>query len=95
MKTGISLLALVLVAGCNTSTPFPSPSPFPGASVSANPYPRGSERFCREYALQTAANQYENQTDSGDDFGASGIARRSAELSGDRAYERCRAGRTG
>lgn len=94
MKTAASLLVLLLVAGCNTSTPFPDRSPIYGARVSANPNSRGSERFCREYARQTAGNQYEGLADAGEGFGSNSIARRRAEAAGGRAYERCRAGRT-
>lgn len=92
MKTIAALSVLLLAAGC--TTPYPERIPVEGATVSANPNPRGSDAFCREYARQTTANQYEGQTDAGEGFGSSSLELRRAELAGDRAYERCRAGRT-
>ncbi|UIJ71478.1 hypothetical protein [Aurantimonas sp. HBX-1] len=88
--TPILLGLLVGLAGCNTGTPYPNLSPIAGAQVSANPNPRGSEAYCRQYARQTAANQYENLVDRGEDeFGARALKRQSALADGDRAYQRC------
>ena len=78
------------------SAPYPNPSPIYGARVSANPHPRGSEGFCREYARQTAGNSYENNVDRGEDsFGVRVFTEQRARDEGDAAYRRCRAGRTG
>jgi hypothetical protein len=90
MKIHYPLLAALLLAGC--TTPYPNGSPIYGARVSGNPEPRGSDAFCRNYARQTAGNQYEgNRDEDGGNFFEAERARRA----GDRAYERCRAGRTG
>ncbi len=48
---------------------------------------------CENYAEQTARNTFENLTDSRDSLGAQLLTRNRAEQSGQRAYERCRAGR--
>ena len=93
--TPLLLGLLVGIAGCNTQTPYPNLSPIAGAQVSANPNPPGSEAFCRQYARQTAANQYENLVDRGEDgFGVRALNRQSASRNGERAYRRCLAGRT-
>ncbi len=93
--TPLLLGLLVGIAGCNTETPYPNLSPIAGARVSANPNPPGSEAFCRQYARQTAANQYEGQVDRRENgFGVRALTAQSAEADGERAYRRCLAGRT-
>ncbi|MBB4002540.1 MAG: hypothetical protein V7704_19865 [Aurantimonas endophytica] len=94
--TPLLLGLLVGLAGCNTETPYPNLSPIAGARVSANPNERGTPAFCRQYARQTAGNQYENLVDRGEDgFGVRALQRQSAIADGDRAYRNCLAGRTG
>ena len=93
MKVLLPLLATLLLAGCNT--PYPNGSPIYGARVSGNPAPRGSDAFCRNYARQTAGNQYEGNRDSDDSFGSNMFEAQRAKRAGDQAYARCRAGRTG
>lgn len=97
MKSIIPAVALLAFAGC--TTPYPPTGDLDalsvGGTVSANPYPRGSDAFCQDYAQKTARNRYESSVDRGDDgFGARGLARVEAEREGGRAYQRCRAGRT-
>ncbi|KAB0681914.1 hypothetical protein [Aureimonas leprariae] len=58
-----------------------------------NTAPRGSEEFCRTYAQQTAVSRIEAAR-NGNGGGANGFDRLRAEQEGDRAYERCRSGRT-
>ena len=98
MKVFLPLIAAGLLTAC--MTPYPGGTPYPGArlsgaSVSGNPHPRGSEAFCRNYARQTASNQYEGNRDSGDGFGSDMFAAQQARDAGALAYDRCRAGRTG
>ena len=93
MKLVLPFLAATLLTAC--TTPYPNGSPIFGARVSGNPHPRGSEEFCRNYARQTAGNEYEGNRDSDDSFGSNMFARERARQAGDRAYDRCRAGRTG
>lgn len=97
MRSILPCLLVALLAGCTNTVPdgtrYPSASPIYGARVSANPAPRGSEAFCRNYARQTAGNQYEGSRDSGDSIGSNLMARRQAEMAGERAYQRCLSGR--
>ena len=95
MRRFTPLLLIVSLAGCTSdgATRFPNTSPIYGARVSANPAPRGSEAFCRNYARQTAGNQFEGNRDSRDGIGSNLFARRQAELAGERAYRRCLSGR--
>ncbi|MCQ0989479.1 hypothetical protein [Jiella marina] len=90
MRWIIVALPLAALAGCNTATPYPNGSPIAGARVSANPYQPGTDRYCREYARQTAANDYQGRVDrSEDSFGARAIKAQSARRDGGRAYRRC------
>lgn len=90
MRWIVVALPLAALAGCNTATPYPNGTPITGARISANPYERGSESFCRQYARQTAANEYEARIDrSEDSFGARAITEQYARRDGDRAYRRC------
>lgn len=92
MKLLLPLLAAAMLAGC--TTPYPNGAPFYGAEVSGNAHPRGSEGFCRTYARQTAGNAYEGNRDSEDGFGRDLFTAEQARQAGERAYARCRAGRT-
>ncbi|MEN3792738.1 hypothetical protein [Fulvimarina sp. MAC3] len=83
-------IGLLMLAGCNTATPYPIANPIHGARVSANPYQPGTPEFCRQYARQTAANEYENRVDrSEDSYGARALTEIDARRDGARAYERC------
>lgn len=93
MRVLALILAALLPAGC--TTPYPDGTPIHGATVDANRAPRGSERFCRTYARQTAANAFEANRDSADRLGVDLIEAQRARDEGVRAYARCRAGRTG
>ncbi|MEX6507385.1 hypothetical protein [Jiella sp. M17.18] len=86
-------LLLAGLAGCQSDAPYANGSPFYDATISANPYPRGSEAFCQQYARQTAANYYDGQSDPGDSFGAQVFTEQRARTQGDAAYRRCRARR--
>ena len=97
MRHFAPIILLALLTGCtgDGSTRYPNTSPIYGARVSANSNPRGSEAFCRDYARQTAGNQYEGNRDSGDSIGANLFAREQAKAAGERAYRRCLSGRRG
>ncbi|RFC63583.1 hypothetical protein DYI37_11275 [Fulvimarina endophytica] len=87
-------LALLALGGCNSAAPYPLGSPIEGARISANPYPPGSPEFCRQYARQSAANQYETIVDRGEDgFGMRALKEHQARRDGARAYRRCIEGR--
>lgn len=69
--------------------PYANSTPFPGASISANPHPRGSQAYCRTYARQTAANAYDAQVDRSEGFGSRFLTENSARRDGEDAYQRC------
>ena len=84
------LLAVASLSACQASAPYPNGTPFPGAQVSANPYRPGTPEFCRQYARQTAANDYESRIDRSEDgFGARAISRDISRRDGRRAFRRC------
>ncbi|WP_102961065.1 hypothetical protein [Mangrovicella endophytica] len=95
MKWIVVAAGCALLAGCNT-TPYPNGTPIRGADLSANRHAGSRDDFCRNYARQTAANDYENRVDRGEDgFGERAIHRNQALRQGDRAYQRCIEGRRG
>ncbi|BDA84758.1 hypothetical protein Sa4125_23000 [Aureimonas sp. SA4125] len=95
MKLAASALALLALGGCvapSGDTPRVPHTPFAGASISANRETPGSEEFCRQFALQSAADRFEQHRDS---HSGSGFARALGEAEGERAFIRCRTGNTG
>ena len=87
MKIHLSLLAAVVLTGCTTAYPGGY-----GEHYAGNPPAPGSDAFCRNYAQQTSASDFEGNRETGQ--GSGGIAGSHAHHAGDRAYARCRAGKT-
>ncbi|MBE7186028.1 MAG: hypothetical protein INR68_16650 [Methylobacterium mesophilicum] len=89
----LSMLLACLMAGC-AATPAPYVNELAiHTSRGPNTAPRGSEEFCRIYAAQTTVSRIE-MSRNGHGGGANGFDRHLARQEGDRAFERCRAGRT-
>lgn len=80
-----------LLAGC---TVVEGPA-YPPVGLTPDFYRPPVSRGCENYADQTARNTYENLSDPEDSFGADAFNQRRAEAAGERAFERCRAGRLG
>jgi hypothetical protein len=81
-----------LLAGCTAATPYIG-TDAPLVDRGPNTAPRGSEEFCRTYAAQTTVNRIE-MSRNGNGGGPNGFDRHLAGLEGERAFERCRSGRT-
>ncbi|MBC8131199.1 MAG: hypothetical protein H7Y08_12860 [Rhizobiaceae bacterium] len=87
----LATLSAASLAGC--TTPYPNGTPIAGATLDANRAPRGSAAFCETYARQSAGNAYETSSDDST-FGRNFIEAQRARAAGQRAYDRCLAGRT-
>lgn len=80
------LLGCVVGAGC-TAVPDPS-----GFDAFSNRRASLSETFCDRYARETGRSAYQTARNASD--GANAFAAQRANQTADRAFARCRAGRT-
>lgn len=88
----ISLAVLLLLTGCVAPPPNLGDERI-HLNRGPNTAPRGSEEFCRIYAAQTTVDRIE-MSRNGNGGGANGFDRYLARQEGDRAFARCRSGRT-